>query len=326
MVNVNGWIDVHAHFSPPTTPAIRHAQWEGARALCFMAPQPYHWTPESTLEYMDRHGIAMHMLSNIPKDPTALRESNDYGAQLVAEHPTRFGLLAALPTDDPDACLAEIERGGCDTHPDGYAVATRRGDVYLGDERLEPVWAELDRRRAVVFVHPATDALPQSGLPTPLVEVAFETARTVVGMLYAGVFRRYPNVTIILAHGGGALPALSGRLGLLGTAAWVPNPHRISHEEITEQLGRLYLDTAASGTDANLAAALTMVSRDHLVYGADSGVPCSNEASLDANLQCLLNSSVVTHEEADRLGHRALTLFPSAARRRQDSFADAARP
>jgi predicted TIM-barrel fold metal-dependent hydrolase len=253
------------------------------------------------------------------KDLAALKESNDYGAQLVAEHPARFGLLAALPTDDPDACLAEIERGNGETHPDGYAVTTLRNGVHLSDDRLEPVWAELDRRYAVVFVHPSTDMLPQLGLPTPLIEVAFETARAMVGLLYAGVLRRYPNVKIILAHCGGALPALSGRLGLLGESAWVSNPQHITRDEIAQQLSRFYLDTAASGTDANLAAALAMAPRDHLVYGADSGVPCNNEASLDANLECLLNSSVLRGDEADQLGHRAFDLFPDAARRHYES-------
>jgi 6-methylsalicylate decarboxylase len=326
MVNINGWVDVHSHFSPPTTPETRQAQWEGMRAACFLAPQPYHWTPESTLDYMDRHGIAMDMLSNIPQDLAALKASNDYGAQLVAEHPARFGLLAALPTDDQDACLAEIERGTRETHPDGYAVAALRKGVYLSDERLEPVWDELDRRHAVIFVHPSTDAPPQLGLPIPLIEVAFETARAMAGLLYAGVLRRYPNVKIILAHCGGALPALSGRLRLLGESAWVPNPQHITRDEITQQLSRFYLDTAASGTDANLAAALAMVPRDHLVYGADSGVPCSTEASLDANLECLLNSGVLRGDEADQLGHRAFDLFPDAAKRHYESRTSAPGP
>ncbi|WNE98777.1 amidohydrolase family protein [Streptomyces luomodiensis] len=316
MVPADGWVDVHAHFTPPITEHERTARWEAMRAQCFLAPRPHHWSPRSALDHMDRTGIAMQMLSNIPSTLAELRDSNDYGAQVVAEHPSRFGLLAALPTDDPEAALAEIERAGSDLHADGYAVSAAYNGVYLGDERLEPVWAELDRRRAVVFAHPNAYAPAVLGHPVPLVEVAFETARSVVNMLYAGVFRRYPHLTLVLAHAGGALPALSGRLRLLGAEPWVPNPHGITRDEIRRHLGRLYLDTAASGADSHLAPALTMVPRDHLVYGADCGVPCSTDATMAANIEALRHSGVLTGDEADRLGRRALDLFPAARRRR----------
>src|ERR1700749_1700715 len=99
---------------------------------------------------MDRTGIQMQMLSNIPKSLDDLRASNDFGACLVEQYPKRFGLLAALPTDDPRAALAEIDRVDV-AAPDGYAVTCRYNDVYLGAPSLDPVWEELNRRRAVVF-------------------------------------------------------------------------------------------------------------------------------------------------------------------------------
>ena len=73
-------------------------------------PEACKWTPESTLAYLDKAGIAMQMLSNLPKQLDALKESNNYAASLVKNYPTRFGLLAALPTDNPEAALAEIDR------------------------------------------------------------------------------------------------------------------------------------------------------------------------------------------------------------------------
>ncbi|GAA5192283.1 amidohydrolase family protein [Rugosimonospora acidiphila] len=317
MTRANGWVDIHAHFTPPTTPQEREAQWRGLQEARFLAPQPYHWQPETTLATMDRLGIAMQMLSPVPLAPTVpqLRVWNDYGAQLVADHPDRFGLLAGLPIDDPDACLAEIERGDSQTHPDGYLLTTQRHGVSLSDQRLAPVWAELDRRRAVLFVHPRTDIAPPLGQPAALVEVTFETTRALVDLLYTGFFRRYPNLTVVLAHCGGALPALSGRLGLLGAEPWVPNPQGLTSSDIRADLARLYLDTAATGTDANLASALTMVPRDHLVYGADAGVPCSNEASMARNIEALHASAILTPQEVDGLGHRAFKLFPAASRR-----------
>lgn len=317
MTRVNGWVDVHAHFTPPTTPEEREAQWSGLQQACFLAPQPYHWRPETTLATMDRLGVAMQLLSPVPLAPAVpeLRAWNDYGARLVAEHPERFGLLAGLPTDDPDESLAEIRRGDSETHPDGYLLSTKRNGVPLSDPRLAPVWAELDRREAVLFVHPKTDIAPPLGQPAALVEVTFETARAITDLLYTGFFHRYPNLKMVLAHCGGALPVLSGRLGLLGAEPWVPNPEGMTSQDLRADLARLYLDTAATGTDANLAAAVTMVPRDHFVYGADAGVPCSDEASMARNIGSLLASSVLSPAEVDRLGHRAFDLFPAAAER-----------
>jgi predicted TIM-barrel fold metal-dependent hydrolase len=287
------------------------------REARFLAPGPFHWTVEGTLDYMDRTGIAMQLLSNIPKTVAALRASNDYGAELVSAHPSRFGLLAALPTDDPAAALAEIERASAGLGADGFAVTCRYNDVYLCDPRLEPMWAELDRRHAAVFAHPDAYAPAVQGRPSPLLEVGFETVRTIVDLLYAGVLRRYPHVKLIVAHcgGAGALPAAAGRLALLGTDPWVPNPHGLTQAELVDHLARLYLDTAATGFPSSLAPALTMIAPGHLVYGSDSGVPCSTEASMEASKQSLLSFDGLTPRQREEVGRNALALFPAARTR-----------
>ncbi|KUN58265.1 hypothetical protein AQJ46_43455 [Streptomyces canus] len=184
--------------------------------------------------------------------------------------------------------------------------------MFPGDERLEPVWAELNRRRAVAFVHPNAIASPQLGLPAPLSDGAFETARSVVDMLYAGVFRRYPDLTVILAHAGGALPAMSGRLEQRGAEPWVPNAQNITRDEIREHLARLYLDTGNAGADASLAPALAMVPRDHLIYGSDSGARCNTDETSATNIRALRDSRVLVDGEADQLGHRGWDLFPTS--------------
>ena len=284
------------------------------REAKFMVSEPFEWTPESTLAYLDRAGIAMQMLSNLPKQFEALKESNDYAASLVEKYPTRFGLLAALPTDDPEACLKEIERATSHLHADGYAVTCCYNGVYLGDSTLNDVWAELNRRHATTFVHPDAYAPASLGRPSPLIEVAFETTRTVVDMLYAGVFRRYPKINWIIAHCGGALPVLSGRLRLLGAEPWVPNPNGITQEEIRDQLATLYLDTAATAPNG-MAPALHMISADHLVYGADCGVPCSTEQTMEANKKQVLEFEGLTETQRQAIGRNVLSLFPSAAAR-----------
>lgn len=309
------WIDVHAHFAPPMSADAWNARWRELQDKGWTGPQPPQWDADRVLGYMDRAGIAMQMLSNIPKTLDTLRASNDFGAATVRRYPSRFGLLAALPTDDSDAALAEIARATDELGADGFAVTCCYNGVYLGDARLEPMWAELDRRGAAVFAHPDAYAPASFGRPAAVLEVAFETARTVVDMLYAGVFRRYPDVKLVLAHCGAALPALSGRLLLLGTEPWVPNPQCITRDEMRAHLAALYLDTAATGSAHTILPALQMTSCDHVVYGSDCGVPCTTEATMTANIQALLSVGGLTREQVDAIGHNALKLFPAAAAR-----------
>ncbi len=311
---VNQWIDVHAHFYPPETEEQRTARWQAMKESCWLTAEPPRWDPESTLAYMDRTGIAMQMLSSIPKKLDALRSSNEYAASLVRKHPSRFGLLAALPTDDPEAALEEIERGYGALQADGFAVTCRYNGVYLSEPRLDRVWAELDRRHAVVFAHPDAYAPGVMGRPSALMEVAFETARTFADMLYASTFRRFPNIRFVIAHCGGALPALSGRLLLLGNENWVPNPNKVTHSEMQAYLRGLFLDTAAT-CPTTLGAALAMTSYEQLVYGSDCGVPCTTDATMNANLSALLSYAGLSREQVETIGRNALQLFPAAAER-----------
>ncbi|WIE54760.1 amidohydrolase family protein [Curtobacterium sp. MCBD17_003] len=309
-MNDHALIDIHAHFTAPTTEDVREAAWRAMRADNFMAPAPHVWSPERAIGAMDANGIGMQLLSTVPTRHDALVASNTYGATVVAATPNRFGLLAALSNDDPDLALREIRRARTELDADGFAMSTTYNAVTMADSRLEPVWKELNDTASVVFVHPDTSIPSQLGLPTPLIEVTFETARVITSMLYARVFSRFPNITFVLAHCGGALPGLSGRISLIGTEPWVSNPNQVTSEELRAQMGQLFLDTAASGTDANLAAALQMVPVEHIVYGGDSGVPCTNDESVAENLTRLRTSSVLHADDVTGITRRALTLFP----------------
>jgi predicted TIM-barrel fold metal-dependent hydrolase len=276
--------------------------------------EPPRCDPQTTLNHMNRNSIGMEMMSNIPKTLGALRTSNEYAASLVQEHPSRFGLLSALPTDSPNDALAEIERASRQLHTDGFAVTCHYNGVYLSDARLDPVWKELDRLHAVVFAHPNAYAPAAMGRPAALLEVAFETARTVVDMLYAGTFRKFPNIKFVLAHCGGALPALSGRLMILGNEKWIANPNGVNPTEFHEHLRRLYLDTAAT-CPTTLGSALAMTTHDHLVYGSDCGVPCTTDLTMQANIEALLSYAGLSRDQIEDIGHNAVRLFPAAAER-----------
>ena len=313
---LNQWIDIHAHFYPPESSEVRENRLRAFKDGCWLIDKSPEWSPDDTLAYMDRTGIAMQMLSNIPKTLNALQASNDYAASLVKQYPSRFGLLAALPTDNADAALTEIERASTNLGADGFAVTCNYNGVYLSDPRLKPVWKELDRRGAVVFAHPNAYSPGSMGRPSVVVEVAFEMARTVTDMLYAGTFRESTQMQFVLAHCGGALPALSGRLLILGNESWLPNPNDVTIAEMREHLRRLYLDTAATCPTV-LGPALAMTTPDHIVYGSDCGVPCTTEKTIAANLTALLGYDGLTQSEIEAIGHNALRLFPAAAKRIQ---------
>ncbi|KAF2181506.1 hypothetical protein K469DRAFT_691984 [Zopfia rhizophila CBS 207.26] len=315
-----GWLDIHGHFTIPKSDEVAQKELELFHSVDFMVYEPWRWTPEGQLPYLDRANVQMQMLSYLPRTLSALKNANDYGAQIVANHSSRFGLLLALPTDDPEACLAEIKRG--DAYPvpnDGYATITVYNNVSLSDERLESVWNELDARKAVVHVHPDANKKGTDGRPSPLIDVAFDTARTATDMLYKGVFRRWPNIKWVFGHCGGALPVLSGRLSLLGAESWVPNPLNLTREEIETTLGRLYVDTAATAK-TGLAPAIKMVGVKNIVYGADCGVPCSTDATMDENQQDVLDTerSMFGEEGAGVIAGNGWNLFPAAAKRAEE--------
>lgn len=319
----NGWLDIHAHFSPPATPEQSRAVWQAMRDDCFTMPEPYVWSVERTLWHMDETDVAMQLLSQVPRvhgapDPATVHAtisaSNRYGASLVDAHPDRFGLLAALPTDSVEAALTELGHAD-ELGADGYLLVAPFSDVHLGVRFLEPLWEELEQRGRPILVHPDAHAPASQGRPSPLVEVAFDTARSVIDMLYAGVFRRHPDLVVVLAHAGGAFPALFGRLTLLGTEAWVPNPNGLTQKELREQAARLYVDTAASSADSLLWPAVHLVGQDHVVYGSDNGTPCTSEPVVEEVMHELRNSTVLCPGEAEAIGRRGFELFPDAARR-----------
>ncbi|WP_207400507.1 amidohydrolase family protein [Actinomadura roseirufa] len=307
------YVDVHAHFAPPSTAEERVRAWQAMLGRGIYFPEPFEWSLERTLAYMDASGTAMQLLSTIPNDLPRLRASNDYGAALVADHPSRFGLLAALPTDDPRAAVAEARRARDVLGADGFAVTTNYNGVHLGDASLTPLWKLLDEWEAVVFVHPDARLPPTLDHPAPLYEVAFDTARTVFDMIFQRTFARHPGITWVIAHCGGAFPALTGRLRLLGNESWVPQG--VPARDVDEQVSALYVDTAATAAVESLLPAMAAVGAGHIVYGSDWGAPCTTESSAELNRHGLLRCGALSAAEAAGVGGRALDLFPAAAQR-----------
>jgi len=294
-------IDVHAHFLIGDEAGV----------------PPNAWTPESAIGFMDDHGIQLQLLSYpIAFTLDQARRYNDKAASVVAAYPQRFGLLASLPLGDPDSAQGEIGRALDDLRADGFVLVTNYDGKYFGDSAFDPIFAELDRRGAAVFVHPVNPAgfdLVSCGRPGPLIEFPMDMARTVVDAMRAGVFRRYRNMKMVLAHSGGVLPTLAPRIESLGVLDWVPNPQGLTAEEMREQLARLYYDTAISGTPSTLGPVLQTTSSDHVVFGTD--YPPAGLRVIDSHLAALAKSTLLSREELAAIATNALHVFPSVTSR-----------
>ena len=133
-------------------------------------------------------------------------------------------------------------------------------------------------------------------------------------MIYQRVFSRFPNINFIFAHSGGALPVLAGRLTLLGTETWIQNPNNVTTQEIRKQLQSLWFDTAATA-ETGMEPAAKVAGIHKIVYGADCGVPCSTERTMEVNRGFVRAISEALSGDADTVGLNGWNLFPAARAR-----------
>ena len=224
-----GLIDVHQHLMP-------QVYMDRLATVGVMGSGEHPWPDCSVgkaLELMDRTGVATAFTSisspglyfgDVDFTRRLARECNDSMAALVRDRPTRFGAFAALPLPDVAASLRELEYALDVLKLDGVNLLTHVGDRYMGDQEEAELYAELDRRRAVVFVHPAYRLLEGAvalSYPSGLTELVFDTTRAIANMLFSGTLERFPNIRFIMPHAGGVTPfllfRLSGQIPYLGT-------------------------------------------------------------------------------------------------------------
>jgi len=193
---------------------------------------------------------------------------NEGFAELVREHPTRFGAIASLPLPDVDAALAELEHALDTLQLDGVLLLSNYQGVYLGDTRFDALFAELDRRGAYCFVHP--DFPPVAPLPDHpgrWYEFPFDTTRAVVNCALSGTFDRCPNVRMQWAHLGGTIPFIANRIH--NQAARMPDVCAGMQLGMNDYFQRQWYDTGLSEYYGNLVATLGIAPIEHIVFGTD---------------------------------------------------------
>ena len=221
------------------------------------------------------------------------RDCNTYAADLKKRMPDQFGFWATLPLPDVEGSLEEIAYALDELNADGIAVETNHHGRYLGDESFEPVWATLDRRRAIVFIHPTcahvferktdsagsksksnagpTPSIPLPQYPRPIFEYFFDTARAVINLFYSGAIARYPNITYIVPHAGGCLPPLIERFGLFGhLIPGLPVDASVDPTFVKDRLRKqFYFDMAGAPWPDQMRGLMPYIEVKQLLYGSD---------------------------------------------------------
>ena len=272
-------VDTHHHFYAP---AYQKAwlDWEDARKIPHFTSQ-VDWSPAKSLEEMDKNGVRTSILSlastpglwfdQSPEEATKMaRLCNEFGAGMVRDKPGRYGLFATLPMLDIDATLKEIEYAFDKLKADGVGLQTNYGDKWPGDKTYDPVWQELNRRKAVVYFHPLAAACCgrlNVGTFPAVIEVPHDTTRAVTSLLLSGTFAKYRNIKWLFSHAGGTVPMLAGRIEFFSN--FRKDREQFAPNGIEVEFKRLYYDTANATAPASMAALLKLVPVSQVVFGTD---------------------------------------------------------
>ena len=264
-------IDVHHHIAPPSYSSALKAMMRGHAQ----------WSVQASLEDMDKSGIATALTSLInpglqawPKDVAGAikiaRESNEYAARLSRDHPGRFGSFASIPFPDIDGSLREIEYALDTLKAEGIYLWTSYGGKLLGDPAFFPILEELNRRKVVVYTHPATPACCAGVMPwisINAIEGPVDTTRTMISLVFQGGAARYPDIRWIFSHSGGVTPFLLSRF----------ERHMIDSKDAKQmapngpmpELRKFYYDTAQGNHPGALDALRRLAPISQIVYGTD---------------------------------------------------------
>jgi 6-methylsalicylate decarboxylase len=288
------------------------------------------WTPHSARDDLDRTGVATAIVQmkaapgvwfgDVNAARNLAREWNEYAAQMTRDFPGRFGMLAVVPMPDIDGTLREIEYAFDVLHADGVQLMSHYEGKYPADRKFRPVLEELNRRKAVVLVHPflppSHDILP--GVRPATIEFPFDSTRAIADLVLSGTTSQLPDIRFIFCHGGGTLPFLAGRIEELTKEVkgrWMGEapPERDRDELIPNgiefEFKKLYYEIANAYHRPTFAALYAFSPESHILFGTDHPF-----VTIPAHVEGL--QKVAPSERARRAIERdnALGLFPKFAK------------
>jgi predicted TIM-barrel fold metal-dependent hydrolase len=237
------------------------------------------WSLPAQLEMMDENGIAA-VVNSIASPGVYFgeggfasrlaRECNEWHARIVADHPSRFGGFAILPLPDVGAAVREAEYALDTLKLEGICLLSHIADRYLGQPEDNELYAELDRRKSVIFIHPLRNQaknMPAYSHPSGSTELVLDTTRAFHNLLWNGTFAKYPNIRWIMPHGGGTIPFLVYRMSAMND-----NPRvraGLPGGSLESALRGLYYDVAEICAPGPLKCLMEMAEPSHLMFGSD---------------------------------------------------------
>jgi 6-methylsalicylate decarboxylase len=307
-------LDVHHHILPDFFWRATNEQHGPVGGIA-----PAQWSVESAISFMDEAEIDVAVTSiSTPGvhmgDDTAARElarrCNEFSAELIRRYPSRFGGFACLPLPDVDGSLRELAYALDVLKLDGVVLFSNSRGIYLGDGRFAPVFEELQRRAAVVFIHPTASPDPafhQLGLPDSLLDFPVDTSRAIAYLHYSNTFARTRDVKYIVSHAGGTIPYVATRFGIVDEMQIIDGAEE--RGTAAETLRRLFWDTALSWKDPNLQMLRSVVGMGQVLYGSDFPY-LRRDLAVRSRTEVESTSVLNSAERAGVLGTTALKLFP----------------
>lgn len=301
-------IDSHHHIVPPA-----YRQWLADKGVTAGGREIPEWSADDALRMMDVNSVrtAIMSVSTPGVEPGELHEAramarrvNEYAAEVCSDHPDRFGFFATLTLPDVDGALAEVEHAYEALGADGVILLANSRGTYLGDASFDPLMEELDRRGAVILIHPShLPADPVPGIPPFTADFLLDTTRAAINFAKSGSLDRYPNLRVILSHAGGFVPFAASRIALMSSPL-------DEEADGIRLLRKYYFDTALSGSPFALPSLLALADPDHIVYGSDW--PYATDARA-AHFTGMLDEFLQLDHDAINRGN-AEALFPRFAR------------
>jgi 6-methylsalicylate decarboxylase len=241
-----------------------------------------------------------------PADAAALaRDLNDYTAELAAIQRDRFGFFATVPMPNIDESVTEAARALDDLKADGVVLLANNAGTYLGQDGQDALFAALNDRSAVVFIHPSELPGPiVAGVPPFAADFLLDTTRSACLLVRNGIRTRYPNIRFILSHAGGFVPYASHRMAV----AIMADTGR-SFADSLDDFSSFYFDTALSSSAAALPTLLAFAKPGHVTFGSDwPFAPVTVGKLFAAGLETYPGIDAQTRNAIDRTN--ALALFP----------------
>lgn len=328
-------VDVHHHAIPPEV--LKLFSDLGINKMGGVSISPF--DPNQTLKFMDHALIKTSVVclsdvgSSFEEEENAViiaKKSNQFYYQLRKSYNGRFGAFATLPLPYVESSIDELKHALDTLDLEGVMMLSNNNGVYLGDPSLDPIMKELNKRKAVVCVHPSQSPGFQESktlkFPGFLLDFVFDTTRAITNMVFNKTVKKYPNIKFIFAHMGGTAPYLMERIALgmlesqhhtlssekmIDIATSVMSPVTIEETltHVNKTLSSFYYDTALSSAPATISAVKRLAGVEHIVFGSD--YKYAPEPVEKLSTRFLMDNPNITEEDMKLIErNNALRLLP----------------